>query len=292
MSRTNYLAASKRLSQGLFLLCMIGIWGIACNHIKLDEPENPKSNLNVHLTDAPADYEEINIDIQGLRIHYTPPGSDTVEVGEGDGEWIELPVEPAQINLLEFTNGVDTLLSSADLDPGLYQELRLILGENNTVVVDGEVNELQVPSGQQSGFKVNFETDLESDEKLDLIVDFDAARSVHEAGSSGRYILRPVLKAFVENGEESEVGSISGTVIPDDSDSHVFAIMGDDTTSTHVNTSGEFLIRGLTPGSYDLLVQPYSDQYEDKEVDGVLVEDDIEANVGEITLDEESLLSL
>ncbi len=284
MNKVNFSFIPERLLQAVLLLGVVGFLAISCDHIDMDGPKNPKAHLNVHLTDAPGDYEEVNIDVQGLRIHYTPFDSDTVEAGEGDGKWIDLPVDPMVVNLLELTNGVDTLLSSADLDPGHYRELRLILGHDNTVVVDGEINDLKVPSGQQSGYKIKFETDLESDEELDLIIDFDAARSVHKAGRSGKYILKPVLKAFVEDGEESEVGSISGKVLPADSDSQVFAIMGDDTASTHVDASGDFLIRGLSPGSYDLLVQPYNDQYSETEVDGVIVEDDTEANVGEIML--------
>lgn len=285
MNKVNFPVIPERFLSGLILLGIISLGIMSCDHIDMNGPENPKAHLNVHLTDAPGDYEEVNVDVEGLRIHYTPFDSDTVEAGEEDGKWIDLPVDPMVINLLDLTNGVDTLLSSADLDPGHYNELRLILGTENTVVVDGEINDLKTPSGQQSGYKIKFETDLESDEELDLIVDFDAARSVHEAGRSGKYILKPVLKGFVEDGEESEVGSITGKVLPEDSDSQVFAIMGSDTSSAHVDASGKFLIRGLSPGSYDLLIQPYNEQYSETEVEGVMVEDDTEENVGEITLD-------
>lgn len=286
MNKSNTSIISKRFLQSLFVLGMISFLAISCDDINLDGPQNPKAHLNVHLTDAPGDYEEVNVDVQGLRIHYTPFDSDTVEADEKDGKWINLPVDPMVINLLDLTNGVDTLLSSADLDPGHYKELRLILGRDNTVVVDGEAHKLKVPSGQQSGYKIKFKTDLEADEELDVMVDFDAERSVHKAGRSGKYILKPVLKAFVEDGEESDVGSIRGTVLPADSEAQVFAIMGDDTTSTRAEASGSFLLRGLEEGSYDLLVYPGNDRYISKEVNGVLVEDDTETNVGDITLSE------
>ncbi|MCW9705339.1 DUF4382 domain-containing protein [Fodinibius salsisoli] len=287
MNKSKITIISQRFFQSLFVLGLISFLAISCDDINMDGPQNPKGHLNVYLTDAPGDYEEVNVDVQGLRIHYTPFDSDTVEADEKDGKWIDLPVDPKVINLLDLTNGVEELLSSADLDPGHYKELRLILGKDNTVVIDGNTHTLKVPSGQQSGYKIKFKTDLESGEELDLIVDFDAARSVHKAGRSGKYILKPVLKAFVEDGEESDVGSVAGTVLPADSESYVFAIMdGDTVTSTQVDTLGSFLLRGLEEGLYDLSVQPGSDEYLEGEVNGVLVEDDTETNVGEIMLGE------
>ncbi|WP_185958167.1 DUF4382 domain-containing protein [Fodinibius sediminis] len=242
--------------------------------------------MNVRLTDAPAEYEEVNVDVQGLRIHYTPFGDDTTDVDpERDGKWIDLPVDPMIINLLDLTNGVDTLLSSADLEPGYYRELRLILGSENTVMVDGELERLKVPSGQQSGYKIKFKTELEAGEELDVMIDFDAGRSVHKAGRSGKYILKPVLKAFVEEGEEATVGSISGTVEAEmDASAWVYAVMGNDTTGTQIDAEGGFMLRGLEEGMYDVVVEPAGDEYSATTVTGVSVESGVETTVDPIEL--------
>lgn len=289
MKKANFKAMLNRIIQSIFVLGAVIFIAVSCKDVDFNGPQHGKAHMNVKLTDAPGDYQEVNVEVQALRIHYTPFSDDTVDVDpDKDGKWIELPVDPMTINLLELTNGVDTLLSSADLDPGRYQELRLILGHDNTVMVDDILHDLKVPSGQQSGYKIKFKTELEAGEELDVIIDFDASRSVHKAGRSGKYILKPVLKAFVESGEKAETGSISGTVEPVDARPAVFAVMGSDTISTtHADTTdGGFMLRGLEEGMYDLVIEPANDHYSATTETGVSVESGTETNLDPIILDE------
>ena len=89
------------------------------------------SRLTVYLTDAPADYDAVNIEVVGIQVKAS---SDP-----GEGGWTTMPmaVSPVVYNLLEFTNGMDTLLSTFELPAGKISQLRLILGDNNTIVVNG-----------------------------------------------------------------------------------------------------------------------------------------------------------
>lgn len=271
--------------QATFVLGLLAFMAVSCgDDINFTGPENQNAHMKVNLTDAPANYQQVNIDVQGLRVHFTPSGNDTVS---SEGKWIDLPVEPTQVNLLELTNGVDTLLSSADLDPGTYRELRLILGDDNTVMVDSMMHNLKVPSGQQSGYKIKFQTDLEAGDDIDVTVDFDASRSVHKAGNSGKYILRPVLKAFVESGDEVTTGSITGIVEPTDAAPNVYAIMDDDTAgATQPGDDGGFLLEGLESGQYDLSIVPTNEQYSDTTLTDITVEEDQQTDVGTLTLSE------
>lgn len=279
------------------LLALVGCIGFACSEGVLNSDQTDgdsevspgKAKMNVHLTDAPADLKEVNINVQGLRIHYTP-ASDTADTSasdttgdDEDGNWIDLPVEPMTINLLELQNGVDTLLASAELDPGIYNELRLMLGGDNTVMTaDSSIYDLKVPSGQSSGYKIKFKTELEAGEEIDVVVDFDASRSVHKAGRSGKYILKPVLRAFVE---DLDRGSITGVLDPADVASSVHAIMDDDTTSTESDTTdGGFLIEGLEAGSYNLVIEPDSSAYSDTTLTGIMVNEGEETDVGTVEL--------
>lgn len=283
-----YYTMKQMLQSVLFSLLVMCI-AVSCNDINFNGSQSGKAKMDVHLTDAPGDYEEVNIEVQGLRIHFTPAGMDTVEMNpEKDGEWIDLPVDPMTVNLLDLQNGVDTLLSSAELDPGYYRELRLMLGGNNTVVVDGSTNDLKVPSGQQSGYKIKFETELEAGEDIDVVVDFDASRSVHKAGNSGKYILKPVLKAFVETGDDVETGSIIGVVEPLEADAMVYAIVGDDTTASAQpdEDNGGFMMQGLESGLYDVSIDAMNEQYSDSTLADVSVLAGEETDVGTIVLDE------
>lgn len=284
----------SRYIQNILSLVLIASLAFSCSDLSSNVESGTvdgKAHMKVNLTDAPGDYQQVNIDVQGLRIHYTPAESDTAESdtteNNEDGEWIDLPVEPMNVNLLELTNGVDTLLAEADLDPGHYKELRLILGPDNTVMVDSTIQDLKVPSGQQSGYKIKFRTDLEAGEEIEVTVDFDAGRSVHKAGNSGMYILKPVLKAFVEDGDEVEVGSITGTVDPAGASPNIFAIMGDDTSATtQTDEDGSFLLQGLEDGQYDISIEPTNEQYADTTISDVMVEEDEQTDLGTITLEE------
>ncbi len=144
--------------------------------------------------------EEVNIDVQELRVLYAETRPDTVtQDGEvvidtvtTDAIWIELEITPGQINLMDLTDA-GMLLGETDVPEGYYGQLRLVLGGNNEVVVNGETHSLRVPSGQQSGYKVQYEGRLHSGEIMDLTLAFDAERSVHVTGN-GQFMLRPVMK--------------------------------------------------------------------------------------------------
>ena len=285
---------SRLFTMGLSFL-IAGAVAISCSdlssNVETSNTADGKAHLKVKLTDAPGDYQQVNIDVQGLRIHYTPAESDSAEsdTAESDheGKWIDLPFEPMNVNLLELTNGVDTLLAEADLEPGHYKELRLMLGSDNTVMVDSTLQDLKVPSGQQSGYKIKFHTDLEAGEEIEVTIDFDAGRSVHKAGNSGKYILKPVLKAFMEDGEEVEVGSITGSVEPAEATPNVFAIMDDDTAATtQTDEDGGFLLQGLEDGQYEVRFEPTNEQYADTKINDVMVEENKKTDLGTITLQE------
>lgn len=139
------------------------------------------SNFKVRLTDAPAAWDSVNIDIREVRVN----------LRNDSAGWISLNTNAGVYNLLGLQNGVDTLLATGTVQAGTLQELRLILGPNNTVVVGGVSFPLTVPSGSESGLKIkvgkNITAGLDS-----VIVDFDAALSIKL--EPGGYKLRPVLR--------------------------------------------------------------------------------------------------
>ena len=75
-----------------------------------DAVGNPK--LSIRLTDAPASYEEVLIDLQEVRVHFSGEG-------EEEGGWQTLEnVNTGVYNLLDFTNGVDTLIAEEEFAAG------------------------------------------------------------------------------------------------------------------------------------------------------------------------------
>ena len=159
-----------------------------------------KGTLSLKLTDAPAtDYKEVWVTINEVRIHR----SETAEEGDGGWETLEMGegALPLQVDLLTLRNGVLAGLGDIQLDEGRYTQMRLVLGgepDDNYVVVQADENtpethELTTPSGQRSGLKLIHPFDVVGGETLELVLDFDAARSVVKAGKSGKYLLKPVI---------------------------------------------------------------------------------------------------
>src|SRR5512138_2051814 len=174
----------KTLLKIIFPIVLISL--AACN--KSNDSSNPPGanpKFSVKLVDAPGGYDAVNVDI--LRM----------EANLGNG-WVEFPVDsPGIFNLQEFANGNTLLLiSDTSLAPCTMSELRLILGTNNTVVVDGISYELKTPSGQTSGYKIKMDPQaMVPGGSYRLVIDFDVNESVHQTGN-GKYMLKPVCRGY------------------------------------------------------------------------------------------------
>lgn len=127
--------------------------GISCSDSDKENVDtNLTANIEIRLTDAPAPYDEVNIDILSLSIHIA---------NEEFSGWKEFELtHPGVYNLLDFQNGIDTLLVESEINAGKISQIRLLLGENNTIVKDGFEYPLSTPSAQQSGLKFNFHDEL------------------------------------------------------------------------------------------------------------------------------------
>ena len=234
-----------------------------------------KSRLTVYLTDAPAEYDAVNIEVVGLEVKAS------TDPGEGGWTTMPLPVTPVTYNLLEFTNGMETLLSTIELPAGKVAQLRLILGENNSIVVNGvaEPLPLEVPSGQESGLKFNIHADLLAGIEYRLWIDFDCARSVVENGT-GDYILKPVIRTF----NEATSGAIKGIVLPIEAGAIVTATNGVGTLSAIPDpVTGAFLIRGVPDGTWTITIDA-NNGYIDQTINNVNVTTGIVTDIGSITL--------
>ena len=202
---------------------------------------NGQTRLKVFLTDDPANYDQVLIDIQDVQINVTNGSSSS---------WQSLSnVAVGTYNILDLVNGNDTLIADSDVpNGGAITQVRLVLGPDNYVVENGNMIELTTPSAQQSGLKVNVHQQLDSGFLYNLVLDFDAARSIVKTGS-GKYILKPVIRASFQ----LTSGRINGAVTPDTVLTAVFAIQGSDTLAgTFTDTQGGYLLSGLAAGTYSL----------------------------------------
>jgi hypothetical protein len=243
-----------KLLSKIFILSILAVMTACDKNNSNDPPANPV--FSVKLTDAPAGYDAVNVEILYM------------EANMGNG-WIEFPVvHPGIYNLMEFTNG-NTLLLIGDtpVAPGIMTELRLILGTNNSVVVDGISYELKTPSGQTSGYKIKMDPQpLEPGGLYRLVIDFDVSVSVHQTGN-GKYMLKPVIRGYLE----TALGGIAGTIVPPVGANYVEALNATDTSGTLINyVTGEFLIGTAMPGTYSVTFYA-NPGFSNKTIEGVVV---------------------
>jgi hypothetical protein len=206
---------------------------------------------------------------------------------DGDGSW-ETVAEPNKTyNLLDLVNGVRADLGIATLPSGHYTQMRLIIGEtaetgvvnmhsmthpsaNYIINMADEVHEMKVPSGTNTGLKIVNGFDINENETTELILDFDAMRSVVMTGS-GKYLLKPTVKVHhvaggaIVSGIVYELDAdalpdalpdalvtaqIYNSVSPDAKD--IVVIEAGTLTSDIVDHEGEYKLF-LAPGDYNLV---------------------------------------
>ncbi len=219
------------------LLLLSGIFALLSFNACTDESsDGGTAKVNVRMTDAPALYDAVNIDVQ------------KVEFNTGNG-WQSLSViTPGVYNLLNFKNGMDVLLAQATLPAGPVSQMRLVLGPNNSLVKDGMTYPLATPSAMQSGLKFNWNQTLEANGAYNVWIDFDASRSIVQQGN-GTYSLKPVIRTF----SELTNGQIKGYLLPQAAKARVLVITPtNDTVATALPNiaDGYYMVQGLNAGTY------------------------------------------
>lgn len=138
--------------------------------------------MTVQMTDAPADFLKVNVEVVDVQVHHEIAG------------WTSLPTNAGIYNLLDLQNNVSVALAShASVPAGKLNQLRLILGANNSLITVTDTFELKVPSGAETGLKMNLNHTLSPNKHMIIVLDFDAAASVVDQGN-GSYSLKPVIK--------------------------------------------------------------------------------------------------
>lgn len=210
--------------------------------------------------------------------------------GDNDSGWVDLAPNlskgPMQVDLLGQANNqcfLATLGDAQQLQPGSYQQIRLILAPNsvsvsnnacagsaNCVVLaaDSSVHTLQLSSEAQTGIKIpsgqiaGGAFTVGAGQTKDLDIDFITCESIVHQGN-GQYRLKPVLHA----GEVSTTStSINGKVLDGVTGNAVngtvlVAVEQKDANgidrlqrATLAGTDGSFVFCPLPAGTYDVVI--------------------------------------
>lgn len=220
----------------LGLLLPLIFWsGCGNNPIKATQT----GRLRVGLTDAPAAFKAVNVTFTEISVNR-------------DGNWSMVTSgQSTTVNLLEWNNGKTLLVGTADVPAGHYSQVRLLVQNAEVVTMDGQAHQVTIPSGDQTGLKLVSSFDVTEGSTYDVVLDFDAQRSIVATGS-GKFMLKPTIRVT----SVALTGSISGTVTNVQGMPVAYTIAGSDTVnSTKVDAqSGAFKLAYLSAGTYTVAV--------------------------------------
>lgn len=229
--------------------------------------------LSLSLTDSSTDrYNAVYVTIREVQVH---------KDGDSENSWKTVASPEKTFNLLDLSNGVREALGIASLEAGHYTQVRLLIGNQPDAEInilsqghpfanyvidadDNEYHKLKVPSGEQTGTKIVHEFDVSLNETTELILDFDASRSVVVAGKSGQYLLKPVIKILntteyaILNGQvsDSDGNGIDGAMVM----AQIFDLTAADKKDEVITESATITNDGVEDaadlGAYALFLEP------------------------------------
>jgi len=255
-----------------------------------------RASVNVRISDpatcsAPQGaFSHIYVTITDVEINAS------ASAGNNDSGWVDLTPSlsqnPQQIDLLGQANNqcfLATLGSMTALQPGSYQQIRIMLASNGTSVANNVCGStancvmmtsspstpqplllsseaqtgIKIPSGQIAGGQFV----IAAGETKDLDIDFNACESIVAEGN-GQFRLKPVLHAGEVNLTSS---SINGTVVdsvtsqPINGGTTVVALEQNDGSGvdrvimeTVADNSGAFSFCPVAAGTYDVVIASVS----------------------------------
>jgi hypothetical protein len=260
MKRMKYLKSTTIL--------LLILMSFSCNKDTVSS-NNGTSSISVRLMDDPADFDNVFIEVVDVKIKLN-------DDSDNENGWQSLnAINTGVYDLLDLTGGINVLLvDDFQIPSGELNQIRLVLGSNNSVVMDGVSFSLNTPSAQQSGLKIKVNETLEANIAYTFLLDFMVEESIVIAGNSGNINLKPVIRASLE----ANTGAISGQVLPTGIQVEVSTVVGAEIVSTFTDEDGNFVLVGLDEGTYDLTITP-----EVSSGLSPLIIEDVEVTIGNTT---------
>lgn len=266
------LSFVSRLTGFFTFLAILGISLSSCSRPgSADIDPNPTTgirNINLFLSDAPADFKNVFVDIQKIEVKvdldrthefddsYGDADEDYDDNGEADeyGRWVTLNYAPQVLDVLALRNGLERLMGNTTV-PTRVRKVRFTLGPN-TYLVDGVDKRFRPTLVNETETLVylhvkSADIDNSIPGNVDLRVDFDLASSLEQVNDD--YILHPRLRLF----NAQTTGGLTGNVSPIAVGARV--VITDDfgftTGAIPTSDEGYFRVIGLKPATpYRIIV--------------------------------------
>jgi len=269
----------------------------ACNKSASVDTTVPtgQQHLSLYLTDGPGLFDKVLIEIKSVKVlvdtskdtrHHDNDDWDEMGANEhhkSDSSlvWQDLNIKAGIYDILNFRNGLDTLLSATTIPKGAIRMLKIEFGTQNSVVKNATTYPVDLPANSPRYVLIKLrgsECDEYLPGKVRLWLDFDVNRSIVQ-GRDNEFYLRPVFHFYTI----STTGSIAGRVGPKDGYPVITVYNAKDTAYALPNNEGYFKLRGLKDGSYSVFINT-SNGYADTTISNVVVTAPKETSVGIIKL--------
>lgn len=295
------------IAVGLSFLFLVLFINYSCQKESVEQniPEG-QQRVSIRLSDNPVNFDAVNVDIQQVEVLVLPdscgnPNSGNWNNGFGfdhwgcfhdhNGDfhnfdyrcavWDTLNIRAGVYNLLDLSNGADTLLASGLTIAGKILQIRLLLGASNSVVIDSVSYPLSLWNNYN---RITINVKGENVEEitpgdLQLWLDFDAGRSIVKV-SNNHFILKPFLRIWLP----AQTASIEGKVVPEEAEAIVSAIANNDTLVAIPDRGDKFKIRGLRGTSATVFINATANGYRDTTLTAVPLRTGEETDIGTIQL--------
>jgi hypothetical protein len=186
---------------------------------------------------------------------------------------------PQLFNLMDYQNGSTFAMGEATLSAGTYDQVRLILSSSTQAFVEftnGASEEVEVPSGSTSGYKINGDFEILANGISNVIVDVDLRKALIQEGNGG-FRLRPTARLT----SRENTGMIRGELDENQQSTDrvvVFAYAEGTFSDSEMNepaqgssrfegainsatvdASGNFTLAFMPEGEYELIVAKYEE---------------------------------
>lgn len=227
----------------------VAVLALAITGCKKDNIDSTQSGpqgrqFHVNMTDAPANFARMDITIDGVEAYHDSQG------------WIVLSSSTRTLNILSLSNGASSSIAAANnVETGHYSKVRVHFTNANSVTVRSAVNigNLFVAANSSTSLAwagpQDYYVELTVDETIseqqgaEVLIDFDAASSVYEGVNT--YVLNPAMREM-----RNTTTGVRGVIAGADGEAFIQITDGVRTYSAYANASGQFLTRGMEPGTY------------------------------------------
>ncbi|MEP1035245.1 DUF4382 domain-containing protein [Ekhidna sp.] len=268
----------KKLSIASKLLSIALLTGLlACSEGDSDVSSNGKARISA--TDAAVDAENVSKVMLSVSEVRATSNGETRTVASFD--------TPKEFNLMAYQNGETYFLGEGDLEAGTYSDIRFIISGASDAYIemkDGTKEDLEIPSGTTSGYKINGVFDVAANSTTDIVADVDLRKALVVTGN-GDFKLRPTARLVVSDATGEIKGEVEGQI--DASERIVvyayekgsFSASEENEpaegstryegsiNSAIVAEDGSYTLAFMEEGEYEIIVAKYSNQDADEDLE-------------------------